>query len=200
MADRPIFTAALDNTGIHIQSRLAGYQPKVISSLSSRVASVALILQHFDGIPKIFFIKRAVNARDPWSGQIAFPGGGQEEQDKDIVATACRETIEEVGILINEQMLIGRLDDLQGSSRGKQVDLTVSCFVFYLDTPQKTTHNMEVGESIWVSIGDLMDPRRVTQVQTDYSDSPYPAVRLEAGKVLWGLTYRFVERFLEIVS
>src|SRR5437773_12213405 len=76
-------------------------------------AAVAIILHEgSDGLAAVF-IKRAVRAGDPWSGQIAFPGGRREPTDADLLATAIRETHEEVGVELTGAMLLGALDDLQ---------------------------------------------------------------------------------------
>jgi len=47
---------------------------------------------------KTLMIKRAEREGDPWSGQVAFPGGRRERQDRSLLETATRETKEEVGI------------------------------------------------------------------------------------------------------
>jgi 8-oxo-dGTP pyrophosphatase MutT (NUDIX family) len=46
------------------------------------------------------------------SGQMAFPGGRYELEDKDLIATALRETHEEVGVKIYREAVIGKLTDL----------------------------------------------------------------------------------------
>ncbi|HJN94641.1 MAG TPA: CoA pyrophosphatase [Gammaproteobacteria bacterium] len=46
------------------------------------------------------------------AGQISLPGGTQEQQDQDEVATALRETEEEIGLQAHHVEVIGRLGDL----------------------------------------------------------------------------------------
>src|SRR3989442_10873051 len=58
------------------------------------------------------FIRRAQRADDPWSGQVALPGGRRDAGDADLFATAVRETREETGIDLAGAERLGRLDDL----------------------------------------------------------------------------------------
>src|ERR1700681_2360724 len=80
-----------------------------------RKAAVALIFRLGDSdVLELLFIKRAEYEGDPWSGQIAFPGGRVEPRDASLEETAIRETREETGIdLAREGMIVGRLDDLR---------------------------------------------------------------------------------------
>ena len=50
---------------------------------------------------EMLFVKRSVYPGDPWSGQVAFPGG-KAEPDETFTETAIRETQEEIGIDLNE--------------------------------------------------------------------------------------------------
>ncbi|NHI91820.1 MAG: CoA pyrophosphatase [Candidatus Lokiarchaeota archaeon] len=45
-------------------------------------------------------------------GEISFPGGKQDDDDKNLIDTALRETEEEVGIKRDQIEILGRLDDL----------------------------------------------------------------------------------------
>lgn len=64
-----------------------------------------------EGDPEILFIKRAARSGDRWTSHVALPGGKRDPEDADDRATAMRETMEEVGIdLNNEQALfVGNL-------------------------------------------------------------------------------------------
>lgn len=46
------------------------------------------------------------------SGQIAFPGGKRDSEDSDLIATACREAFEELGITRDSFTIIGELSKL----------------------------------------------------------------------------------------
>lgn len=58
------------------------------------------------------FEKRAAGIRQ--AGEICFPGGEVEDTDEDVINTAVRETVEELGINKNDIQIIGRLDTLVG--------------------------------------------------------------------------------------
>ena len=66
------------------------------------------------GNAAVLYILRRANERDPWSGQVGFPGGRQQESDHDDLATAVRECREEVGLHLDDAEsyeLLGRLPD-----------------------------------------------------------------------------------------
>lgn len=65
------------------------------------------------GEPEILFIKRASRTGDRWTGQIAFPGGGREENDESDCVTGIRETREEIGLDLNADhcLQIGNLPE-----------------------------------------------------------------------------------------
>ncbi len=181
----------------NIKSRTQSYSPLLISTEGNRQASVAMILRNLESVPQMIFIERARNENDPWSGQIAFPGGNRDGSDDDAIATARRETFEEVGIQLPPDSLIGRLNDQQGRNNYHSLNLVISCFVFELQDCHETLDNYEVADSFWIDIAHLSDLENRVEHMTSYSPDPYPGVLLDSRRVLWGLTYRFVQMFLE---
>src|SRR5690606_20299703 len=63
-----------------------------------RHASVAMILEAGAEEPTVLLLERARRHNDPWSGQIALPGGRRDPCDRDEQAVAVRETREEIGV------------------------------------------------------------------------------------------------------
>lgn len=57
----------------------------------------------------LLFIRRTETPGDLHSGQVAFPGGGKERGDRDLIHTALREANEEVGILSEGVSVLGQL-------------------------------------------------------------------------------------------
>ena len=187
-------------TGAQMQDRLEAFQPSLINDGEFRFASVALVIRETDVGPQILFIERARKKSDPWSGQVAFPGGNRDPGDADVMHTAIRETREEVGLRLLQQDCIGRLDDQQGRTNYQAIPLAISCFVFRFDQDCTLVNNYEVADSFWTRLDHLQTPGNRISYQTDYSPEPYPGVKLDSRRVLWGLTYRFVENFLSIMD
>lgn len=144
---------------------------------------------------ELLFIERATKESDPWSGQMAFPGGRVDPDDADSNATAERETREELAFDISGAERIGRLDDLEGG-RATNRRIIVSAHVYWVgDADPKLTPNYEVADTIWVPASVLLDPASYEDFEFHRAPgSSFPSVRVgPGGKVVWGLTFRLVE-------
>ena len=183
-----------------IRDALAAHEPNTApSSELDRNASVAIILREGpDSGLEALFIKRAEHPGDPWSGHMALPGGRVETEDATLSAAAIRETEEEVGILIQEEMRIGRLDDVYG---GRLVAhrLSVSPFVYYHPDPPEPTPNHEVAATVWVPLDHIADITRIAPYvhHADPIQRKVPSIEYE-GYNIWGLTYRIMGNFVEL--
>lgn len=155
-------------------------------------AATALILHPAD-VPEILFIRRADKHGDPWSGHVALPGGRHEPWDPDLLATARRETAEEVGVALGEP--IGRIEEVRSRSRGAGVET----YVFELSRrPELTLQEREVARAMWVGLDHLLDEINRTRHPVP-GLGPFPGVRL-GDDVLWGLTLRTLDNFLAAVD
>ncbi|HJO24449.1 MAG: CoA pyrophosphatase [Myxococcota bacterium] len=185
-----------------LRNALAGRQPDLREGGERRAAVAVVVLPSPEG-EKLLFIRRASADGDPWSGDLAFPGGRSEPGDATARHTAERETCEEVGIDLLEADCLGRLDDLQG----RAVEIVVSAFVYALEEAPALKLSEEVHAVHWVRIDDLMDPSRHAVERFDYRGHALdlPVIRLDdlgadEGPPLWGLTYRFVELLLGLLG
>ena len=163
-------------------------------------AAVAMILCQVVDDLEILFIQRAAHDLDPWSGHIAFPGGKLEEGEH-VCQTAKRETQEEIGIDLDVGCYLGRLSDIVGTN----LPVRVSCCVFGMDRDALIPSlSDEVSDVFWARLSDLRDSARhlLADVSFDHRKLEVPAIRLPGdGKpVLWGITYRLLMQFIELVE
>ena len=162
-----------------------------------------MVLRQAGDRPEVLFIERARCEGDPWSGHMAFPGGRVESGDASARVAAERETREEVGLRLGAAERIGRLDDMEGHHVSGEASLVISAFVYRLREPQTVTLNHEVHQAIWFPVADLLDAERhvsYTGFRLNGSTPPGILVGEPERHVVWGLTYRFVETFFEIVG
>jgi 8-oxo-dGTP pyrophosphatase MutT (NUDIX family) len=162
-------------------------------------SAVAAILCNAES-PQLLFIERARVEGDPWSGDIAFPGGRVEPQDDGLQAAAERETQEEIGLDLGHGRYIGRLDDLVTQSLGIQV----AAFVYAIDDDDGFQLSHEVAAAFWRPLSHLTDPAR--QFSHTFASRGFPrnlpAIDLLGpGKPpLWGITYRFVAQLMRLAG
>lgn len=163
--------------------------------------SVAVMLAPGEKGLEVLFIRRAERAGDPWSGHIGLPGGRREDRDADLLATAIRETREEIGVDLPHAALLGSLDDLQPSSPVLP-PLIIRPFVFGVSPRPEAGTSEEVVCSYWVPLDSLHAARGESKVSIREKLVTVPCFRvpgLPEGLVVWGLTYRILNGLLPLI-
>lgn len=160
-----------------------------------RRAAVAIVLGADD---KLLLIRRAAREGDPWSGDMAFPGGRHEAADPDDIATACRETFEEVGLDLARAHLVGALPVQHSPVRQPEVAVSVSPFLFRLPDWGPFTQSEEVAAVHLLDVDALLsDANRSTfRYQGWGVDRELPCIRVD-GTFIWGLTLRMLDDLAE---
>ena len=183
-----------------IACRLAGHIPEHPSAPGLNHASVALVLREGEDGPEALFIERASRPGDPWSGDLGFPGGKVEVVDCGPREAAERETREELDLDLGQASYLGRLSDVVGA----HTPVRVSFFVYWAGSIGPFNFSDEVGDAFWVPLAELVAPTRHVMAPARFGAEVFerPSIRLPvAGKpVLWGITYRIVMQFLEVVG
>jgi 8-oxo-dGTP pyrophosphatase MutT (NUDIX family) len=186
-----------------IRGALAAHDPVALAVDGKHQAAVAVVLRDAQGPPELLLIERARREGDPWSGHMAFPGGRLDPTDSDARSAAERETLEEVGVRLDRAEALGRLDDLQGHHAAGVPSLVISAFVYHAPDPEPMTPNHEVEDAFWFPLASLRDPERRVDYPLRYPGGGwYPGilVGVPERQVVWGLTYRFLEVFFEIIG
>lgn len=151
------------------------------------LAAVATIVRPGNDGPEILFIERAMRDGDPWSGDIAFPGGKHEVFDASLLATAIRETREEVGMHLEESSFVARLEDVLGLVNSYRV----AQFVFVVPEKQELTITPEVASYFWTPMNQLTDPKLVETIRLERGGHSFEVPCIRIGRhILWGMTFR----------
>jgi 8-oxo-dGTP pyrophosphatase MutT (NUDIX family) len=179
---------------------LRDYRPEPVDAPDARPAAVALVLVDEPGGVEILLIRRAERATDPWSGQIAFPGGRHEPGDRDLLGTAIRETREETGVDLTGAERLGVLRDLHPRTTTLP-SVVVRPFVFGIPRRGAVVPSAEVQRAFWVSLARLTEPgvRRDVSLLLRGERRTFPAYLLD-GEVIWGMTERILTPFLELIT
>lgn len=187
----------------YLEQSLAGHLPEqlILPVQGITHAAVALIIRETTSGLEVLFMQRATNEKDPWSGNISFPGGKVENDDRDPRTAAERETWEEVGIDLGKARFLGLLSDRTGA----HIPILVSCFIYLLeeDGPLRLLQE-EVQDAFWVPLADLTDPSRRGEKNVRFNGQSMirPGITLPhpGEPVLWGLTYLLLLDFIKLLK
>lgn len=133
-----------------------------------REAAIACILRQsktckIDTVShEILLIRRSFNRLDPWSGDIALPGGKLESNESQI--DACkRETEEEIGITLENFQYVGILDKRK-MSRGKRSAI-VYPHIFSCQNFDQELHlsEKEVSAAWWQDLSSIANSTLMTK-------------------------------------
>jgi 8-oxo-dGTP pyrophosphatase MutT (NUDIX family) len=186
---------AIDRLAAHLRD----HPPAAASEPERLRAAVALCV-----VPDpdaILVIQRAAHPDDPWSGHMGLPGGRAEAVDEDLVATAIRETHEELGVTLDRSMLVGALDDVYPRSVVTSPFL-VRPYLFSVPSRQTLHLSDEVAWAEWLPITRLLEPdtyQSVTLTMGELSRTVQGYV-LSPEQLIWGMTERVLTPLLDVLK
>lgn len=193
---------ARDGSLARLERAVASHTPALADAgRDVRRAAVAVILRADNtGSADLLFIKRAVFAGDPWSGQVAFPGGRHEPGDASLVDTAVRETREELGAdLASAGRLVGALDELHPRTP-LLPPIVVRPHVFVTEQALALTFSAEVADAFWVPLATLLDPATRTEREVSPRGHRMRVPSFVVGEhVIWGMTERILDGLLGLL-
>ena len=158
-------------------------------------SSVLIILFPESSSWKTVFIKRT-DDHGPHSGQMAFPGGMYEDQDRSLYETALREAKEEVGFFSEQITFVGKLTPLHIPVS----NVIVNPFIISISTkPTLTANSDEVEEIVEIPLNTFLDKSISSHFTFEYKEKTYKAPCFTIGKhIIWGATAMIWNEFLSI--
>ncbi len=159
-------------------------------------ASVLVPIQYKNCVWQVILTRRSMSMKNH-SGQISFPGGKFEEEDKSLEATALREACEEIGLSASNVCLLGSLPSHE-TVTGFRIFPFVGIVTEY---ENHINSSAEVSEVFSVPLEFLLNKRSYSKhtviwdrEKRSYLAAPYGPY------YIWGATARILYNFSEIVS
>jgi 8-oxo-dGTP pyrophosphatase MutT (NUDIX family) len=183
----------MDGLKQQIRTSLAKHSKSVASEETFTPSAVLIPIFYKNGEPHLLLTLRTETVASH-KGQISFPGGTRENGDRDLLATALRETFEEVGIRPEDVEVLGELDDLLAVT-----NFVVTPFVGVFPYPYdfKISHD-EIAELIEIPLSFFMDPRNRRVEERLYRGRNVTVYFYDYGKyTVWGVTARILKDFVD---
>lgn len=176
-----------------LERLLAEHQPVTVDKAGWRNAGVLIPVLATGSGYRLVFIRRSLNLRKH-AGQIAFPGGAWEEGDQDLLATALRETHEEIGLPPHQVKVLGRVDEVWTPT-----GYTLTPYVGVIEAEDFVPCPIEVDEVVVVDLDELVQPDVFREEWWERGGVNYRVVFYELPEVtIWGATGRILEGFLKV--
>ena len=179
-----------------LQGRAGKFQLQ--ASPNRRAAGVLVLFYMREGRLHLVFFRRTEKV-PTHKGQVAFPGGSGEADDKDLGETALREAWEELGIDRTRVVMLGALKPFETFVS----NFVVSPFCGWLvdADPVFVAQPFEVAEVLEVPLEQLRNRgnRHRGKVPGFNVPIPLPYFRL-ADTIIWGATGGIVEELLEALD
>jgi 8-oxo-dGTP pyrophosphatase MutT (NUDIX family) len=188
----PSLPAAIEKLTLRLQSHL----PRRLEVEHSGRAAVLIPILERRG-EFCFLLTQRTHKVETHKGQISFPGGIQEDSDRDLLETALRETWEEIGLARQAIRVLGEFDEYLSIT-----GLVVTPFVGWLQGPLHLKSNPdEVDEVLEVPFSVFRNSlllrvetrvRQGVQRKVDFYDF--------LGKEVWGLTAQMIRDLLQLLD
>jgi 8-oxo-dGTP pyrophosphatase MutT (NUDIX family) len=140
-----------------LHKRLIDYEHRILPVNDLSRSAVLVPFFEKEGELHLMLTKRSTKVKTH-KGDVAFPGGMKDPEDKDLLSTALRETWEELGIQPKDVKIIGRIDDYSTITH-----FHVTPFVGIIPYPYPLVISEdEIDYPIEVNLEDLLNPKRLS--------------------------------------
>jgi 8-oxo-dGTP pyrophosphatase MutT (NUDIX family) len=178
------------------------YRPvtsEILKNLTEYKASAVAIILFEDQEDHHFILIQRTEYKGKHSGQISFPGGKKEESDTSFEDTARRESFEEIGIDLEDAILLGKLSPVYIPVSG----FLVEPFVFhYPYTPEFQLQDREVAFIFSVPLKELLQEHVISTMNIPTENKlvmkNVPCFNLQE-KQVWGATALMINELREVI-
>ena len=163
------------------------------AALARPAAVLVIIHYHKKEKPHIFLTKRSSNLKSH-TGEISFPGGRYVESDGTLLATALRETEEEVGIAFSIDQIVGCLSAVR--------TMTSNHFIVPFVTLQDMLPQYRISTTEVEAVIDapLIETLKSIELDTEHYHLAKDAFKFTYGNnVIWGATARVLKQMHDIL-
>lgn len=163
------------------------------AAASATPAAVLVIIHYHDNEPHVFLTKRSSNLK-AHRGEISFPGGRYVENDGTLLATALRETEEEIGISFTPDQVAGSLRTVR--------TMTSNHFIVPFVTVQEMLPQYRIAAS---EVESVIDPPLIETLGSIQPDTEHYRLARDAykftydGNVIWGATARILKQLNDLL-
>lgn len=159
-------------------------------------AAVLIPIIERDGAQYLLFTKRSDDL-GTHPGQMSFPGGGREPEDRDILDTALREANEEISLAPEDADVIGQLDDIRTIT-----EYAVTPVVARVPDQRYVPDEAEVAEIVVLPLSAMVDPDNYESERREhphYGEIVIHYFHVD-GYTVWGATGRIVVDLFELTT
>lgn len=153
------------------------------------------LVERADGL-QLLLTRRSPHLRHH-AGQISFPGGRQDPDDRDLIHTALRETQEELGIAPAQIEIIGTLSPLNTVSQYEVLPVLGLVAADY----QLTLSRDEVAQAFEVPLNHLLDPHHHIALTIPRADHRHTIYWIPwQDHFIWGATASMIRQLSRQIS
>ena len=176
---------------IELKNRLASRPVRELDRPSLRASAVMMLIMEKDNEAQVLLTKRTSKV-GTHKGDMSFPGGTRDEEDKNLLSTALRETQEEVGIAPEDIEVLGEFDHFMSIA-----GFHVSTFIGIIPYPcAYTVSEDEIEACVEVPLHLFRDKKFDKKQEIEFEGDRYNIYHYYYGSYeIWGLTARILTDF-----